>query len=87
MHPTDITRDDIAKTEAVIRPHIRRTPTLAVDAADSGLSAQGRTLALTFIFVVLVGLACDVYASIDARGGFVIQAVVRNDPKTAREVH
>jgi hypothetical protein len=28
----------------------------------------GRTLALTFAFVVLVGLACDVYASINARG-------------------
>jgi hypothetical protein len=27
-----------------------------------------RTLALTFLFVVSVGLACDVYASIDARG-------------------
>ena len=27
-----------------------------------------RTLALTFGFVVAVNLACDVYASIDARG-------------------
>jgi hypothetical protein len=27
-----------------------------------------RTLALTFVFVVFVSLACDVYASIDARG-------------------
>lgn len=27
-----------------------------------------RTLALTFVFVLLVSLACDIYASIDARG-------------------
>jgi threonine dehydratase len=42
----DITRDDIAKTEAVIRPHIRRTPVLAVDAADFGLAPQSLTFKL-----------------------------------------
>ncbi|HVZ15366.1 MAG TPA: threonine/serine dehydratase [Bauldia sp.] len=37
---TEITREDIARTEAVIRPQIRRTPVLAVDAADFGLPPQ-----------------------------------------------
>jgi threonine dehydratase len=34
-----ITRADIAATEPVIRPHIRRTPVLEVDARDFGLPA------------------------------------------------
>src|SRR3954453_4867922 len=33
----DITRERIAATEAVIRPHIRRTPLLRADLADFGL--------------------------------------------------
>ncbi|MCK1712601.1 MULTISPECIES: threonine/serine dehydratase [unclassified Bradyrhizobium] len=35
----DITRERIAATEAIIRPHIRRTPLLAADLADFGLPA------------------------------------------------
>ena len=34
---TDITRERIAATEAVIRPYVRRTPLLAADLADFGL--------------------------------------------------
>src|SRR5437764_7944750 len=36
---TDITRERIAATEAVIRPHIRRTPLVHADLADFGLTA------------------------------------------------
>jgi threonine dehydratase len=36
---TDITRERIATTEAVIRPHIRRTPFVHADLADFGLAA------------------------------------------------
>src|SRR6201985_1210419 len=35
---SDITRERIAATEAVIRPHIRRTPLLEADLADFGLA-------------------------------------------------
>lgn len=35
----DITRERIAATEAVIRPHIRRTPLVQADLADFGLPA------------------------------------------------
>src|SRR5215510_9231216 len=35
---TMIGRDDIAAAEKLIRPHIRRTPVIAVDAADFGLA-------------------------------------------------
>jgi threonine dehydratase len=34
-----IDRDDIARTERLIRPHIRRTPIIEADAADFGLTA------------------------------------------------
>ncbi|MBV8737169.1 MAG: threonine/serine dehydratase [Alphaproteobacteria bacterium] len=34
-----ISRDDIAHTERQIRPHIRRTPVIEVDASDFGLAA------------------------------------------------
>lgn len=34
-----IGRDDIAHTERLIRPHIRRTPVIEVDAVDFGLAA------------------------------------------------
>jgi threonine dehydratase len=34
-----IGRDEIAQTERLIRPHIRRTPVIEVDAADFGLAA------------------------------------------------
>src|SRR5215831_17465201 len=33
-----IDRDSIAQTERLIRPHIRRTPVIEVDAADFGLA-------------------------------------------------
>jgi threonine dehydratase len=46
MDTIDITREAIARTEAVIRPHIRRTPVLAVDAADFGLKPQPLTFKL-----------------------------------------
>src|SRR5215471_3073537 len=34
-----IDRDSIARTERLIRPHIRRTPVIEVDAEDFGLGA------------------------------------------------
>ena len=37
---SEITRERIAATEKLIRPHIRRTPVIAVDAADFGLGAS-----------------------------------------------
>jgi threonine dehydratase len=37
---SEITRERIAATEKLIRPHIRRTPVLAVDGADFGLGAS-----------------------------------------------
>src|SRR4051794_12776915 len=46
MDQTEITPDDIAKTKAVIRPHIRRTPILSVDATDFGLPSQALTFKL-----------------------------------------
>jgi threonine dehydratase len=44
--PDAITRERIAATEAVIRPHIRRTPVIAVDGADFGLAAMPLCLKL-----------------------------------------
>ena len=43
---TEITRDDIAATEQLIRPQIRRTPVLQVDASDFGLARQELTFKL-----------------------------------------
>jgi len=37
MHNAEITRDRITATYQLIRPHIRRTPVVEVDAADFGL--------------------------------------------------
>jgi threonine dehydratase len=37
---TSITREAIARTEALIRPYVRRTPTIAVDGVDFGLAAR-----------------------------------------------
>jgi len=34
-----INQDDIAQAERLIRPHVRRTPVMEVDAADFGLAA------------------------------------------------
>jgi threonine dehydratase len=35
----NIDRDYIARTERLIRPHVRQTPIIEVDAADFGLAA------------------------------------------------
>ena len=40
LNATDINREQIAATEKVIRPYIRRTPTIAVRAADFGLDSD-----------------------------------------------
>jgi len=46
----DIDRERIRAVEALIRPHVRRTPTLEVDPADFGLEGVGRlTLKLEFL--------------------------------------
>lgn len=46
---TNITRERIAATEAVIRPHIRRTPLLAADLADFDLPAAPVTFKLEML--------------------------------------
>jgi threonine dehydratase len=46
---SDITRERIAATEAVIRPHIRRTPLLQADLADFGLPAAPVTFKLELL--------------------------------------
>lgn len=46
---TDITRERIAATEAVIRPHIRRTPLLKANLADFGLPAVSVTFKLEML--------------------------------------
>src|SRR5215213_5483930 len=43
---TELSRDRIQATERVIRPHIRRTPTLEIDGADFGLDSIKITLKL-----------------------------------------
>jgi threonine dehydratase len=48
---TDVspTRADVLAAEALIRPHIRRTPVIEVDAADFGLSGAPVTFKLEFL--------------------------------------
>src|SRR5882672_360500 len=46
---TDITRERIAATEAVIRPYIRRTPLLRADLADFGLASCPLTFKLEML--------------------------------------
>ena len=46
---TDITRERIAEIEPVIRPYIRRTPTVAVDLADFGLAPRKIRLKLEYL--------------------------------------
>jgi threonine dehydratase len=46
---TDITRERIAATEAVIRPYVRRTPLLRVDLADFGLAPGPLTFKLEML--------------------------------------
>jgi threonine dehydratase len=47
--PSAISRDDIAATEHAIRPYIRRTPVIDVDAADFGLAAGALTFKLELL--------------------------------------
>src|ERR1700752_3251819 len=58
---TEITRERIAATEAVIRPYVRRTPLLAADLTDFGLPP----LPLTFKLEML-----QHSGSFKARGAF-----------------
>ena len=46
---TSITRERIAATEAVIRPYIRRTPLVRLDASDFGLGCAPLTFKLEFL--------------------------------------
>jgi threonine dehydratase len=47
--PPAIDRDAIAATERLIRPYVRRTPTIAVDAADFGLAPAPLVFKLEFL--------------------------------------
>src|SRR5215472_1555955 len=47
--PSDITRERIAATETVIRPHVRRTPLVAADLSDFGLPAAPVTFKLEML--------------------------------------
>src|ERR1700674_976791 len=49
MTDDPIGREDIAATERLIRPRIRRTPVLEVDGADFGLGARRLSFKLEFI--------------------------------------
>src|SRR5256885_1514543 len=44
-----ITPERIAETERLIRPHVRKTPVVAVDAADFGLASAPLTLKLELL--------------------------------------
>jgi threonine dehydratase len=46
---SDITRERIAATEAVIRPHLRRTPLLRADLAEFGLARAALTFKLEML--------------------------------------
>ncbi|MBS0247603.1 MAG: threonine/serine dehydratase [Proteobacteria bacterium] len=48
-HSLPVSRDDIAATERIIRPFIRHTPTITVDAADFGLTAAPLDLKLELL--------------------------------------
>jgi len=64
-------RDDIADTERLIRPFIRRTPTIEVDAADFGLSKARLDLKLELL---------QHAGSFKARGAFA-NLLLRDVPK------
>jgi threonine dehydratase len=49
MQPPPISREQIAATYELIRPHIRRTPTIEVDLADFGLSSHAVTCKLELL--------------------------------------
>ena len=67
---TLVTRDRIAEVERLIRPHIRRTPLVAVDAADFGLPSSPLYLKLEFM---------QHSGSFKARGAFA-NLLLRNVP-------
>src|SRR5579872_1988904 len=46
---TQITRERIKATQAVIRPYVRRTPLVKADMADFGLAAAPLTFKLEFL--------------------------------------
>lgn len=49
MQDTSIGRDRIAATERLIRPYIRHTPVITIDAADFGLAPRRLALKLEFL--------------------------------------
>jgi threonine dehydratase len=67
---TFVTRDRIAEVERLIRPYIRRTPLVAVDAADFGLPSSPLYLKLEFM---------QHSGSFKARGAFA-NLLLRNVP-------
>jgi threonine dehydratase len=67
---TLVTRDRIAEVERLIRPYIRRTPLVAVDAADFGLPSSPLYLKLEFM---------QHSGSFKARGAFA-NLLLRNVP-------
>ena len=69
--PISISRDDIAQTERIIRPFIRRTPTITVSAEDFGLSGAPFDLKLELM---------QHTGSFKARGAFA-NLVLRDVPK------
>ena len=70
-NPIRISRDDIAQTERIIRPFIRHTPTITVNAADFGL--RGAPFALKLDLMQHTG-------SFKARGAFA-NLLLREVPK------
>lgn len=68
---TAVSRDDIAATERLIRPFIRRTPTITVDAADFGLPNAPLDLKLELL---------QHAGSFKARGAFA-NLMLRDVPK------
>jgi threonine dehydratase len=64
---TIVDRDRIVATERLIRPHIRRTPTLAVNGADFGLAPVRLTLKLELLQHVGVFKTRGAFANLLAR--------------------
>ena len=65
-----VARDSIARCEKLIRPHIRRTPVIEIDAADAGLEARPLCLKLELL---------QHSGSFKARGAFA-NLLMRNVP-------
>jgi threonine dehydratase len=49
LRDPSITRERIAETNELIRPYVRRTPMVRVDASDFGISAPPLALKLEFL--------------------------------------